>query len=94
MNRPKKKLYQRRKKDPQARCRLLTDEGNNQMKLGNEQKAVFMYSKVSFIDIMSTYKYKGTESKVAQNKQKQGARSLQYVNTSTLQTSVSNQCIL
>lgn len=47
MPRPVRKIFRRRKEDPQMACRLNTDEGNNQMKLGNEQKALFMYSKVS-----------------------------------------------
>lgn len=53
MHRPaKKRTFRRRKEDPQARCRLLTDAGNNQMKLGNEQKAVLIYSKVSIKDFL------------------------------------------
>lgn len=36
----------RKQEDGPVNCRLLTDEGNNQMKLGNEHKALLIYTKV------------------------------------------------
>lgn len=56
MQRSKGKRRRRtRVEDSAVNCRLLCDEGNNQMKLGNEHKAMAMYAKVKFLWWVSFY---------------------------------------
>lgn len=49
MNRSGNRSKRRRRtrgEDAAVNCRLLCDEGNNQMKIGNEHKAMALFAKV------------------------------------------------